>query len=484
MAVTRRAAGGAIGLSLATAISLSTATARAHGGFPRAHQIVVDPSDSDHLIVRSDHWGLFTTDDGGDTWRLVCSAAYGSSYTQRARLSMVLATDGTIFVAASFDGLVATRDDACQWSSVPELADQVVSDVSTPDAGETLYALQSTGSADGIDARVWRSGDQGATWSVLGNALPAGHAASSVAADATVPGRLYVTGRRTNAAASGSVLFRSDDDGATWAEFDLASGTGQLTPRIAHVDATRPDTLFVRLDAVEADQQDSIPDAVLFSVDAGATWSDAFVGSGDLPGFLLAADAATLYVAGYEDGIWRASVDEVLASGPTAFEQLQTGRSFGLALDDAGDLLVGLDEFAGASDRNFTLARSADDGATFLPALRLCDVTDSGCGDTTTVGPPCGEAYADFLTDYVDGRCDAELDGGAAAHDDVPHTHVEDHEEVPASEDDGSCGCRVGKSASTRTGGAWLSIALVGLLRHRRPLRTGRRRDQARAPRQ
>jgi hypothetical protein len=56
--------------------------AEAHGGFFVADQLRIEPGNSDHMLVRSDVWGMIETTDAGKTWRwTAAAAAYGDEVT-------------------------------------------------------------------------------------------------------------------------------------------------------------------------------------------------------------------------------------------------------------------------------------------------------------------------------------------------------------------------------------------------------------------
>src|SRR5258708_5277408 len=112
--------------SLAWAIRLSVfasaATAQAHGGFLRAEQIRVDPSDAAHVIVRSDSWGIVESRDGGKTWGWICAeVALEESFTVRRR-PFDVTPGGAVLYGSGFDGLMRASGSLCSFTAIPYFA--------------------------------------------------------------------------------------------------------------------------------------------------------------------------------------------------------------------------------------------------------------------------------------------------------------------------------------------------------------------------
>src|SRR5204863_3980478 len=136
-----------------------------------------------------------------------------------------------------------------------------------------------------------------------------------------------------------------------------------------------PSALFVWFDADAADPTAKAQDHLFVSFDGGATVTEAFRSVNDLPGFAISEDGATVFIGGTEDGLWSAPIADLKAGKADAFRRLNSGNTWALALTNEG-LLAGREEFVvEAGTERMTLGLSKDDGATFEPAMVICDVT-------------------------------------------------------------------------------------------------------------
>ena len=73
----------------------------AHGRFPQAGQVVVDPNDDDRIWVRTTY-GIITTDDGAGEWRWICPEGVGFDGDQEDP-PIGFMNDGSV-IAGTFDG--------------------------------------------------------------------------------------------------------------------------------------------------------------------------------------------------------------------------------------------------------------------------------------------------------------------------------------------------------------------------------------------
>jgi photosystem II stability/assembly factor-like uncharacterized protein len=189
------------------------------------------------LAVTSDGTGyhLYRSDDSGATWAAVDAA--GSHVNDVAFDS---AAPGVIWVATNL-GLVHTSDDGVTWASTPLAADHVAVVAGSP---QHLLLGRSTG--------IWRSTDGGVTAArVIAPPGPADRMwGSMVSADPYHPGGVL--------AQVGNDLRRSSDGGATWHPVDTA-----LSSRFPPVYSRDGVTIFATGEV----------DAVIASIDGGATWS-------------------------------------------------------------------------------------------------------------------------------------------------------------------------------------------------------------------
>ena len=76
MTVGRVMAKACVGLGGLALVLLAPELAHANGAFPSVSQLVSDPADGDHLVLRTT-FGLLVTRDRGGTWDWLCEAGAG-----------------------------------------------------------------------------------------------------------------------------------------------------------------------------------------------------------------------------------------------------------------------------------------------------------------------------------------------------------------------------------------------------------------------
>jgi hypothetical protein len=484
MSTTKRANSG-VGVKFGCAVAVALAVvsrapqAHAHGGFPRAFEIVVEPGDPKDVLLRSDLWGFFRTRDGGQTWQWTCSEVYGASSLSVNHSNFVIAPGGRVLVANAFKGLRMT-DDMCNWTEVSDLHGELVEDIVI--SSTTLFVLTSTykaadsGTGGGIDGTLWQSKDNGDHFARTASALPSTFAGSSLRFAPSDPKRTYVAGRILEQ--SGGTMQRSDDGGATWKSSSFPVTDDNMALRIAGVHPTRPDVVFVWADLAEGLGQDS-KDEIWATGDGGKTWSSVYKGAGDLPGFAFSPDGTEVAIAGPIDGVRRGKLDDVLGKGPSAFSQESTGKVWGLHWTDAGftagtDNFTGTDAVTGKTLPAFTYGTSLDEGKSFQPDMSICDLKFGSCGASSTVATACTKVYDDpaggFLQDFTAGpRCVGT--GGSGNTGGAKGTDGGTDVAKKSTSSNGGCAFSVSSKPRGKTGAGILAFALslLGLRVLRRP---------------
>jgi photosystem II stability/assembly factor-like uncharacterized protein len=417
-----------LGLVLGTA--LLSAPALANGRFPAADQLVIDPGDEQHLLLRTT-FGLLDSRDAGSSWSWICEGAVG--YMGDPALSVLL---GGASVAAYFGALSVSAEQGCGWkTTLLDTKAQYALD-STLDPGDASRALILTVSIDGsrhvsvlsVDA----AGTIAATLDVADGFVP-----NTIEVAPSRPERIYVTALTEPLA---SVLLVSDDRGQSWQTRPVHPyETSPLF--ISAVDPTDPDKIYARVDG-------ALQDHLLVSADAGQHWSDVFSLDNEMLGFALSPDASRLAVGGLGAGLYVASSAELsFQPVPGAVQSLRCLKWTSAGLFACGDESVD----------GWTLARSTDQGQSFAPLWHVTDLVPLACPAASTTGAVCPLAWPDVA--LVIGA-----ESGAAGRAGASGT-------APAGTGSSSSSCAL-KSAPGLAGSAGLarwSVLLALLALRRRP---------------
>ncbi|WP_207217496.1 WD40/YVTN/BNR-like repeat-containing protein [Sorangium cellulosum] len=389
----------ALGLAAAAAsLALSAAApALANGRYPTAGQILVDPADPEHIVVRATY-GVLTTRDGGERWSWICEAAVG--YSGFEDPMMVVTADGSM-LAGLFDGLSATHDGGCDWQFAEgALAQRNIVDLSIDraDPASVLLLGSSVMASDAILTQVWESKDDGRTWTQAGADFPSTFLGVTLDSAPSDPRRIYVSGRRNGPTFQG-IVRRSDDRGATWEEFDVPGSDDRNLPYLGAVDPEDPDVVYVRRDGDGAD-------TLLVSRDGGATWREVFQAA-SLLGLALSPDGTRIAAGSDMDGLWVAPTDtlEFTQVGQLGVRCLTwTARGLFACADEPVD--------------GFSAGVSTDGGATFSPLMtldRLCG-PPAACGAEGSTGRTCPDLWPATASFVGAARsCEAGAASGGAA---------------------------------------------------------------------
>lgn len=409
----------------ATLAVLSFATvASANGRFPLANHLVQDPSDADHIVLRTTY-GIVQTSDHGKTWNWLCEQVPGYSGTFDPAVDV--SKTGRVLVGL-FNNLTTSVDRGCTFVKVGGILEkQYVIDVAV--VSGTSYALTSTGLGDaGFHVIVAESPD-GATWTQSGVDLPADFNSETLEIAPSRADRIYASGIVGVKPRTG-VVEKTDDHGKTWERFTVDLN-GAKAPYLGAVDPNDPDKLYVRVDGdPDAAMPDKLADRLLVSTDGAKTWKDIGGTKGDMFGFALSPDGKKIAYGGPKDGLWVASTSD-FAFKKTSAIQVQ-------CLKWTADGL-----FACASEYpdGFTVGLSQDDGKTFAPLHHLSDVAPLACTYAT-----CEETWLTIVRDTIDADAGVS-DSSTGAEPTTPPS-------------DSSCKC----STVGRRNDVGAMSALIGLL--------------------
>lgn len=367
---------------VALAMTLVSVPASANGKFPAAGQIVVDPGDPTHILVRTT-FGILVSRDHGKSFDLICEA--GAGYAGNVDPGIAVTAGGTI-LAGIAEGIDIGEGDACAWKLAGgPPAGQSILDVSVLKGQPTAAVALSV---SGGQNSVFRSDDAGQSWQQAGSPLPAFFQGITLDVAPSDPGRIYVSGL-DKASGLSAALARSDDSGVTWTVAGIAMAQSRA-PYLSAIDPNDPDRVYIRLDGT--------PGTLLVTGDGGASYKSLLTLPGYMQGFALSPDGATVLAGGPSDGLWRA---------PSASYDFKRVKADGVqCLSWSGDEVY-------SCGTSVAVSRSTDQGDSFDPLLQLeCIRGPLPCDIATPVGKLCPAAWEDLKSKLPTQYC-AE-DGGAA----------------------------------------------------------------------
>jgi hypothetical protein len=458
---------------------MASGQASANGRFPRAQRLLEDPQDPHRLILGATY-GLLVTADRGTSWRHVCEAAYGERDLTVDALT-ALSVEGAL-LAGIYSGVSRAERDACDFrrtlgrsnrEAVPDFA----LSVSVP--GRALAIMVAIPEEGEPYSQLYRSDDDARTWQPLGERLP-GVMRTPLTIDVAPSDadRIYLSGLGADDA---GVLLRSRDGGASFEPLSIPTdGPSFEYPYIAAIDADDPDRLYVRTDFWQYDPETSSTtarDALLYSDDAGASFSELARANGKLFGFAFSPNGSELLL-GYGDpleaggnrltdpealGIYRAP------KGSSAFEKRYTGSVGCLSWTERGIYVCTHESQTGFSlglieQTDFDLARPPQLEALLVLADVVgpleCDACSSGAACPSYWQSTCQGWGRDDCDELSSPVCHAE--GGAAGLEPIGGASSEPGgggaalapRRDPAA---AGCSCRVVPARSTLPG------VLVGL---------------------
>ncbi len=286
-------------------------------------------------------------------------------------------------------GLEVSRDNGCNWTcTAGSLANESIVDIAVrPDAPDTVVALTNTplptDAGGGTHSQVFRSTDDGASWTPIGAPLDPSVIATTLDVAPSDPHRLYVSATRGFGPTRTASLLASTDDGATWTEWPAPFDPGTETSiYIGGVDPSDADRVYLRTDGTSR----------LFVTapsDGGLSFQTILTLTGNMLGFALSPDGSKIYAGSEIDGLFvgdRATMT-FLHRSSTVLGMEAGARDIHVQClaARAGELWACADEPSG-----FIVGVSTDDGSTFSPRLHLNGVEDPiACTSGTPVSLAC-----------------------------------------------------------------------------------------------
>jgi sortilin (neurotensin receptor 3) len=374
---------GALGL-------LAIRGASANGRLPAANRIVFSPTNPKLVITRATY-GLLPSFDDGATWAFLCEDALGLPQMATEDPAMGLTATNALVTGLQMPaGLEVSTDNGCNWRCAGgSIANESIVDIAVrPDAPDTVVALTNTPLADeaggGARLQVFRSTDDGATWAPLGVPLDPAVLATTIDVAPSDPHRLYVSGTRGFGPTRTASLFVSVDDGATWTEVPAPLDTSLATAvYIGGVDPLDPDRVYLRTNGASRLY-------VTAPLDGGLAFEAILTLSDEMLGFALSPDGSKIYAGSEMAGLF---VGDRTTMTFRHVSSVVTGTDGG-ARDihvqclaaRAGELWACADEPSG-----FLVGASTDDGATFSPKLHLDGVqAPIRCSAAGPISVACG----------------------------------------------------------------------------------------------
>ena len=315
--------------------------------------------------------GVVRTTDGGNNWTQIGLAGVNVS-------SIVVKSPDGVFAASPDSGVYHSTNRGATWVRTGLRA---ASTLAVSPSGK-IYAGASGGTSTGgaSSGGVWRSSDDGVTWTKVGlpnTAIPA------IAIPASGPNRDAVF------AGTDTVVFVTTDGGNGWHLTGSLAHPGPVSFGVQSLFATSAGPILAG----------AYQWGIYRSTDAGIQWVQVGA-SGETVYSFLEDPAGCLFATGW-------SSVHVSTDGGGAFSP--TGGSVGgsfltsLAMNSQGDIFVGM-----VNPSNGTyVCRSTDDGQTWLPTgmTYYSVMTLATAGDTILAG--CSEFFAG-----VGGGVHRSTDGG------------------------------------------------------------------------
>jgi photosystem II stability/assembly factor-like uncharacterized protein len=257
----------------------------------RVNAIAYDPVDPTIIYVGAPQGGVMKSTDGGKTW-----TAIGDNwgFNTVSAIAIDPKNSKTIYVGTGdFQGLVPaytmgimkTTDGGATWTNIgrSSFGSAAVSAIAI-DPTNSANIIVTTGRGPDGTGRVWRSTNAGQAWSASINVLASWTSVSFAAPDSAGKRALYAAG-------SGGNLYRSADNGGTWTKLTSPSPANDFY--LPHVVGSAVDSKTAYLLSTSNQK-------IYKTTDSGATWTDT---TGTFPGdYNWSQGFYDWYIACYKDG--------------------------------------------------------------------------------------------------------------------------------------------------------------------------------------
>jgi len=406
-----------------------TSPVLANGRYPSAGQLVVDPADARHIVVRTT-FGLLQSFDAGSTWSLVCEQAVGPQGFEDPEL--VVTAGGQIALGLP-DGLAVGDQTGCQWARVAEFANDNVIDLVVNGADSATAYLAAAVTVNGAFNALIAGTTDGLTWSDAGSLLSDTYPLTIETAPSR-PQRLYLGAEDGNLEVG--FIDVSDDGGASWTTHAGPDGVDSVY--VSAVDPQDADRVYLR---------SYFPQSSLYvSDDGAATWTSILESEVPLTGFALSPDGQQIAVGG-TNGV--SIVGRTLGDAGSGTTITTTNP---LPVSCLTWTAAGLYACADEATAGFTIGVSTDGGHTFASLLHLKDLTPATCAPASSAGL-CAAQWCSTAT-AIGASCAGTGDAGSDARGDA-EADVKGDAGGKSATTAAGCGCQMGGGSS------WLGIVLV-----------------------
>ena len=286
--------------------------------------IHVDPHDSSRIFMSNTDMGLFRSEDGGQSW--IPSSEGMPQNWRNTTYWVVFDPDEPGLMWGAFSGthdlprpkmwrsrdpdryrggVGISHDGGRSWAPAPGLPPGAVThillDPSSPRGHRTLYACF-------FGRGVYKSTDDGASWTLKNDGLPA-HQPFAWRIIAGDGGRLYlILSRRSEDGRIGDegdgALFVSDDGADHWQRMSLPEGTNGPTGLL--VDPSDPARLYLSAWGRYRQGGDT-GGGVFLSTDRGRTWRAIESEHQHVYDVTMDPRTGVLYICGFDQGAWRST---------------------------------------------------------------------------------------------------------------------------------------------------------------------------------